>query len=82
MAFAAFPTSTILVRVGRIRSFTDLAGIQIINLTGGTAHRRQEVATALETARLPVDTRGKDWLREGGFTIEELKPARTRGTKR
>ncbi len=69
MAFAAFPSSTVIVRVGRIRSFTDLAGVQIINLTDGTTAGRQAVATALRTARLPVNTNGQDWLREGGFTL-------------
>jgi predicted nucleotide-binding protein len=76
MAFAAFPTSTVIVRVGRIRSFTDLAGVQIINLTNGTTAGRQSVASALTTARLPVETRGQDWLREGGFELQ--KPVRKR----
>jgi predicted nucleotide-binding protein len=69
MAFAAFPASTVIVRVGRIRSFTDLAGVQIINLTGGTVSGRQAVATALRTAKLPVNTGGQDWLTEGGFAV-------------
>jgi predicted nucleotide-binding protein len=69
MAFSAFPASTVIVRVGAIRSFTDLAGVQIINLTGGTVAGRQAVATALRTARLPVDTGGQDWLNQGGFLL-------------
>lgn len=67
MAFAAFPSSTVIVRVGKIRPFTDLAGIQFINLTGGTTAGRQSVASALKTAKLPVVTTGQDWLSEGGF---------------
>jgi hypothetical protein len=81
MAFAAFPTSTVIIRVGRIRSFTDLAGVQIIDLTGGTAAGRQSVASALTTARLPVETRGQDWLRAGGFELDRNaggKPKRKR----
>jgi predicted nucleotide-binding protein len=69
MAFSAFPASTVIVRVGSIRSFTDLAGVQTINLTGGTVAGRQAVATALRTARLPVDTGGQDWLDQGGFLL-------------
>ena len=70
MAFAAFPTSTVIVRVGQIRSFTDLAGVQIINLSGGTVTGRQAVASALKTARLPVNTSGQDWISPGGFMLE------------
>jgi predicted nucleotide-binding protein len=82
MAFAAFPTSTVIVRVGQIRSFTDLAGVQIINLTGGTAAGRQTVASALKTAKLPVDTAGQDWIRPGGFALETGTRSRRPKVKR
>jgi predicted nucleotide-binding protein len=75
MAFAAFPSSTVIIRVGKIRSFTDLAGVQIINLTSGSTAGRQAVATALQTAGLPVDLVGQDWLTAGGFTLPEAPPA-------
>lgn len=73
MAFAAFPSSTVIVRVGRIRSFTDLAGVQIVNLTDGTPAGRQSVASALKTAGLPVDTTGQDWLTEGSFILNDAR---------
>jgi hypothetical protein len=79
MAFAAFPSSTVIVRVGRIRTFTDLAGVQIINLTNGSTAGRQAVATALQTARLPVNLTGQDWLTEGGFVLPA--PASTKRKK-
>ena len=82
MALATFPASTVVVRVGRIRSFTDLAGVQIINLTGGSAGGRQAVASALKTAKLPVDTNGQDWLGEGGFMLDETQPARRKRRKK
>jgi predicted nucleotide-binding protein len=84
MAFAAFPASTVVVHVGRIRHFTDLAGVQYINLTGGTSQGRQAVASALQTARLPVDTDGQDWIQEGGFTLKAArgKSARSKRSRR
>lgn len=77
MAFSAFPASTVIVRVGKIRQFTDIAGVQIINMTDGSSAGRQATATALKTARLPVDTTGHDWLKEGGFSLIAGKRTRS-----
>jgi predicted nucleotide-binding protein len=82
MAFSAFPSSTVIVRVGRTRTFTDIAGVQIINLTGGTAQGRQAVVSALKTAKLPVADKGQDWLREGGFELDARKTGSNARRKR
>ena len=84
MAYAVFRTATVFVRVGNTRQFTDLAGVQIINLTDGNHTGRKQLASALEIAGFPVNDKGEDWLRQGKFELaKSKKPKRKKpGTRK
>ena len=58
---------TILVELGTLRQFTDIAGIYVIRMTD-TSQRRQELAQRLQTAGCPVDLEGTDWHTAGDFS--------------
>ena len=67
MALGRDPRRTVLVEVGEVRPFSDVAGRHAIRLTNDVA-RRQELATRLETAGCEVDLKGTDWHTTGDFT--------------
>ena len=66
MAFGNNPDSTVLVQVGDVRPFSDLAGRHVLHLSN-TAASRQEFVTKLANAGCKVDTSGTDWLSAGDF---------------
>lgn len=66
MAFGRHQDSTVLVEVGDLRPFSDVAGVHVVRLTNH-AESRMELATKLRNAGCSVDTEGTDWLREGDF---------------
>jgi len=67
MALGRDPRRTVLVEVGGVRPFSDVAGRHAIRLTNDVA-RRQELAARLETAGCEVDLKGTDWHTTGDFT--------------
>ncbi|HEY8722128.1 nucleotide-binding protein [Pengzhenrongella sp.] len=67
MALGRDPRRTVLVEVGRVRPFSDVAGRHAVRLSNDVAHR-QELATRLETAGCEVDLKGTDWHTTGDFT--------------
>jgi hypothetical protein len=67
MALGRDPRRTVLVEVGVIRPFSDVAGRHAIRLSNDTANR-QELANRLKTAGCDVDLRGTDWHNTGDFT--------------
>ena len=68
MAFGRNPDRTLLIQIGRVKGFSDVAGRHIIRLTN-TSESRQDVAERLHTAGCAVSTSGKDWLKQGDFSI-------------
>ncbi len=66
MAFGSKPDKTVLVQVGHMRPFSDIAGRHVVHLSD-SPESRQELATKLESAGCIVDLSGSDWLREGRF---------------
>lgn len=68
MAMGRDSTRTILVEFGKVRPFSDVGGRHVIRLNG-TAGKRQELASRLETAGCAVDRSGTDWLKDGDFTV-------------
>ncbi|MBZ5588198.1 MAG: nucleotide-binding protein [Acidobacteriia bacterium] len=66
MAFGRNPASTVLVQLGEVRPFSDVAGRHVVHL-GNDAGSRQELATKLANAGCNVDTSGTDWLSAGDF---------------
>lgn len=56
---------TIFVRLGRLRPFSDIEGLQVVKLTNAT-QCRQDLAQRLQAAGCPVDLSGTDWHSAGG----------------
>ena len=57
---------TILVEIGKVRPWSDIAG-KHVTYFDGSAEKRNELAVKLETAGCDVDTSGQDWLSTGDF---------------
>jgi predicted nucleotide-binding protein len=66
MAFGLCPERTILVELGKIRPFSDVAGRLTVRLND-TSRARNELAQRLENAGCTVSRIGNDWLIEGQF---------------
>ena len=63
-AFGHNPDSTVLVELGDVRPFSDVAGRHVVHLSNDPTSR-QELATKLANAGCAVDTSGTDWLTAG-----------------
>lgn len=68
MAFGRNPQNTVLVQLGEVRPFSDVAGRHIVHLSNNPTSR-QELATKLANAGCNVDTSGTDWLSAGDFKV-------------
>jgi predicted nucleotide-binding protein len=66
MALGKYPERTILVQVGILRPFSDIAGRHFIHLRN-SSKSRQELAQRLRLAGCEVDLSGTDWLDAGSF---------------
>jgi len=66
LAFGTHADKTVLVQVGEIRPFSDVAGRHIVRLSN-SADKRQELITKLRSCGCNVDDSGSDWLTEGSF---------------
>jgi len=66
MAFGHLPERTVLVQVGDMRPFSDVAGRHVVKLSN-KAEARSDLANRLRTAGCDVKTDGTDWLRAGEF---------------
>ena len=68
MAFGRNPNSTVIIELGNLRPFSDIAGRHVVHLSNQVT-TRQEFATKLANAGCNVDTSGTDWLTAGDFTL-------------
>ena len=66
MALGRKPDRTIIVEVGLLRPFSDLAGRHTVRFTGDIASRH-ELAKRLEDLGCTVNLRGSDWQTSGDF---------------
>ncbi len=66
MAFGGKQQNTVLVQMGHIRPFSDIAGRHVVRLNN-TVARRQELATKLRAAGCTVNTDGTDWHTAGNL---------------
>ena len=66
MAMGRNEDRTILVELGTLRPFSDIAGRHVIRLDD-TTQRRQELAQRLQAAGCPVNLGGSDWHTAGDF---------------
>lgn len=80
MAMGRNPRRTVLVELGSLRPFSDVAGRHALQMAD-TPQRRAELAQRLRTAGCDVNTVGHDWLTAGNFvippppTVASLRPA-------
>ena len=66
MAFGSHPERTIMVQLGYLRPFSDVAGRHTLYFNG-TAEDRTELRERLRTAKCAVKDGGTDWLKAGNF---------------
>lgn len=66
MAMGRDPKRTVLVELGSVRPFSDIAGRHTLRM-GNEPDRRKQLAQRLETAGCVIDTSGDDWLTSGEF---------------
>jgi predicted nucleotide-binding protein len=65
-AFATHPDRTVIVQLGTLREFSDIAGLHVVHMSNDF-DKRQELATKLQNAGCDVDTSGPDWVTTGNF---------------
>lgn len=68
MAMGWKPDNTILIELGDLRPFSDIAGLHILRLNDSSP-RRQELAQRLESAGCEIDLTGTEWHSAGDFTV-------------
>ena len=76
MAMSWSQDRTILVELGTLRPFSDIAGLHVIRLDN-SSQRRQELADRLRAARCPVNLDGTDWHSAGDFEAAVVGSERT-----
>lgn len=70
LAMGRAPDQTILVQMGNIRPFSDIAGRHVVRLRD-TVASRQELALRLQSAGCSIDLSGTDWHEVGDFSAPE-----------
>lgn len=68
MAFAHKPDSTVLVEVGNVKPFSDVAGRHVLRLNDSVPSRK-EFIIKLQNAGCDVDDSGTDWISAGRFRL-------------
>lgn len=66
MAFGTHSDRTLLIEVGRVKPFSDVAGRHVVRLSD-SRETRNEIAERLRTAGCDVSTSGSAWLNTGDF---------------
>lgn len=67
MAIGRHPKRTVLVELGKLRAFSDVAGRHAVRMDS-TPQKRQDLARRLENAGCAVNLAGADWMTEGDFS--------------
>ncbi len=80
MAFATHADRTVIVQLGNVREFSDLAGRHVVRMSNDY-DKRNELVVKLRNAGCDVDITGTDWVDAGDF-VDPLSrgpsPARKR----
>jgi predicted nucleotide-binding protein len=80
MAFISHPDRTILVQIGEVRPFSDVAGRHIVHLDNST-QKRQDLANRLLDAGCSVKLSGTDWHNAGDLNPDAKKKQGRHKTK-
>jgi len=78
MAFGTHQDRTLLVEVGQVKAFSDVAGRHIVRLSNAP-DKRNDIAERLRTAGCEISTIGNDWLSTGNFVLTREKKNSTVG---
>lgn len=70
LALGRFPKRTIIIEVGDLRPFSDIAGRHTIRMNNST-QARQDLAQRLSLAGCDVDLSGTDWHQSGNFDVKQ-----------
>jgi predicted nucleotide-binding protein len=83
LALGAHPEKTVIVQVGKVRPFSDIAGKHLVKLTNDTG-KRNDLANRLAKIGCDVNKVGNDWMTAGTFEPTEPKARKktTRGKRR
>ncbi len=81
MAFATHPDRTVMVQLGNVREFSDVAGRHVVHMSNEYS-KRQELATKLINAGCNVDTTGTDWVQAGDFGDPQARVPRSMRKRR
>jgi predicted nucleotide-binding protein len=81
MAFGRHPERTIMIQIGQVRPFSDLAGRHVIQFKGGPPDR-QQLKDRLATANCAIKDGGIDWLNAGDFENAIALTAQSRAQRR
>ena len=76
MAMGRDPDRTVLVELGTVRPYSDIAGRHVIRLDN-TTQKRQELAQRLEAAGCRIDVSGTEWHNTGDFNPQVQSPPLT-----
>jgi len=68
MAFGTHPDRTLLIEVGEVKAFSDVAGRHIVKLSN-SSDSRNDIAERLRTSGCDVSTSWNDWLKIGNFDV-------------
>lgn len=66
LALAVAPTRTLILQIGEVKNFSDIAGRHILRMDNS---KRHELAERLRAAGCAVDISGQDWLTAGDFEL-------------
>ena len=72
LALGAHPEKTVIVQVGKVRPFSDIAGKHLIKLSEDRG--RNDLANRLKDIGCDVNWVGNDWMTAGTFEPTEPKP--------
>jgi predicted nucleotide-binding protein len=67
LALGRHPDKTLLVQIGSVRGFSDIAGKHLVRLTNDVT-KRKDVGNRLHKIGCRVDLGGDDWMTAGDFT--------------
>jgi hypothetical protein len=80
IAIGTHHRKTLIVAAGRVKPFTDIGGMHILQLTGSAASRH-EFVERLEYLGCNIDRGGDHWLRVGDFTPTNQKVKKPKAAK-
>ena len=71
MAMGKFPERTIIVELGNIRPYSDIAGRHVIKLDN-SPEKRNSLASRLESAGCSINRNGDRWISAGNFVLDDF----------